>query len=202
MHSNKTLYLAVAFVALTMIANILSLRMVSLGGIITDAGSLLYPLTFIARDALHRNGGLKTADRTITASALANVAMFALFAAAAALPYDPATGPQAEFGYVLLPGAMIVAASIAAQFVGERIDGRIFHRIYKDGEGSHTKAALASNLVSIPIDTAIFCAIAFGFTIPFESVVATFFTIAAIKYVVMFASVAVYGAVSSRGEKD
>lgn len=198
MHSNKTLYLAVAFVAATMIANIASLRMVSIFGIITDAGSLLYPITFIIRDALHRNSGLKTADKTVSISAIANVAMFSLFAVAAWLPYDPTTGAQEEFGMVLLPSALIVIASIAAQFVGERIDGRIFHRIYKDGEGSHIKAALTSNLISVPIDTAIFCAIAFGFTIPLESVIATFFTITVIKYGVMLISVGAYGIATHR----
>ncbi|MEG0790985.1 MAG: queuosine precursor transporter [Gordonibacter sp.] len=195
---NRAQTFGIAFVAATMVANIMSLRMVAPLGVVMDAGTLLYPVTFILRDALHRRAGLKAANRTVTASVVCNVAMFALFAFAAWLPYDPSTGEQAAFGAVLLPGFLVVAGSVAGQFVSERIDGRIFHRIYNDGEGSHAKAALASNVVSIPIDTAIMCCIAFGLTIPLDSLASTIGANIAVKYAVMLASVAVYMAATKR----
>lgn len=99
---------------------------------------------------------------------------------------------------VLLPGLLIVAGSVCGQFIGENIDGRIFHKVWKGGEGSHVKAALCSNVVSIPIDTVIMCCIAFGLTVPLDTLAATIGANIAIKYVVMLASVAVYAAASRR----
>lgn len=192
------MYLATAFVAATMTANIMSLRMVAPLGIVMDAGTLLYPVTFILRDALHRRAGLKASNAAVALSAVCNAAMFALFAFAAWLPFDPSTGEQAEFGMVLLPGLLIVTGSVCGQFIGENIDGRIFHKVWKGGEGSHVKAALCSNVVSIPIDTVIMCCIAFGLTVPLDTLAATIGANIAIKYVVMLASVAVYAAASRR----
>lgn len=196
--SRMAMFLATAFVAATMTANIMSLRMVAPLGIVMDAGTLLYPITFILRDALHRRSGLKASNSAVTLSVCCNLAMFALFAFVAWLPFDSATGEQTEFGMVLIPGMLIVIGSVCGQFIGERIDGRIFHKIWKDGEGSHVKAALLSNLISIPIDTIIMCCIAFGLTVPVETLVSTIGANIVIKYVIMLASVVVYAALSRR----
>lgn len=193
--------LATAFVAATMTANVMSLRMVSPLGVAMDAGTLLYPVTFVLRDALHKRAGLRASNAAVTLSAACNATMFAMFAFAAWLPYDPATGEQMEFGAVLLPGALIVVGSVCGQFIGERIDGRIFHKVWKGGNGSHVKAALCSNAVSIPIDTAIMCTIAFGLVVTPDTLASTILANIAVKYVVMIASVAFYAAASCRREK-
>ena len=185
MDANKATYLSIGFVAVTMIANVMSLRMIAPLGIVMDAGALLYPVTFILRDMLHRSSGLNAANRAVTASVICNVAMFALFAVAAWLPADPETGAQLEFGRVLMPGALIVLGSVVAQFVSERLDGRIYQSIWRDGEGSHTKAMLISNLISIPVDSVLMCGIAFGLTVPLASVALTTLSNIGIKYIVM-----------------
>lgn len=185
------------FVAATMAANIMSLRMIAPLGIVMDAGALLYPVTFVVRDMLHRRCGLGAANRAVTVSVVCNICMFALFWLASALPADMTTGTQEAFGQVLLPGALIVLGSVVAQFISERLDGRIFQRIWRDGEGSHIRAALVSNLVSIPVDSAIMCGIAFGFTVPFASVAMATLANIAIKYVVMGISLVAYAAAGS-----
>lgn len=179
--------LAVAFTAVTMTANIMSLRMVAPLGIVMDAGTLLYPVTFLIRDALHRRAGLRESDRAVSASALANLFMFAMFAVAAWLPYDKATGTQEEFASVLLPGMLIVIGSIAGQFTAERIDGRIFHRVWL--KRGHVRAALISNAISIPIDTAVMCSIAFGLTTSLGTLASTVAANVTMKYAVMLLSV-------------
>lgn len=189
--------LSAVFVAATMAANIMSLRMIAPLSIVMDAGALLYPVTFVVRDLLHRRCGLSAANHAVTISVFCNVCMFALFWLASALPADLTTGTQEAFGQVLLPGALIVLGSVVAQFISERLDGRIFQRIWRDGEGSHIKAALVSNVISIPVDSAIMCGIAFGFTVPLGSVVAATLANIAIKYVVMAISLVVYAAAES-----
>lgn len=185
------------FVAATMAANIMSLRMIAPLGIVMDAGALLYPATFVVRDMLHRRCGLSAANRAVTVSVVCNVCMFALFWLASVLPADMGTGTQEAFGQVLLPGALIVLGSVVAQLISERLDGRIFQRIWRDGDGSHIKAALVSNLISIPVDSAIMCGIAFGFTVPLGSVVMATLANIGIKYIVMAVSLIVYAAADS-----
>ena len=161
--------LATIFIGATMTANIMSLRMVAPLGIVFDAGTVLYPVTFLVRDQIHRRAGKHFSDTVVLVSALANLAMFGCFFIAAWLPADLTTGPQEEFAMVLLPGVLIVLGSVVGQYVAERIDGVIYHRIYKNGEGSATRAAVLSNLVSIPIDSALMSTIAFAATVPFVS---------------------------------
>ena len=163
------LVLAVVFIGATMTANIMSLRMVAPLGIVFDAGTVLYPITFLVRDQIHRRAGKHFSDTVVLVSALANLAMFGCFFIAAWLPADLATGPQEEFAMVLLPGVLIVLGSVVGQYVAERIDGVIYHRVYRNGEGSATRAAVLSNLVSIPIDSALMSTIAFAATVPFVS---------------------------------
>lgn len=191
--------LTVLFVACTMAANIMSLRMVEIAGIVTDAGALIYPITFVIRDALHRKAGLKESNAAITLSAVCSACMFALFALTASLPADLATGPQEEFGRVLLPGVLIVVGSVAGQFVSERVDGRIYHAVAK-GE-RFTLAALVSNIVSIPLDSVIVCVIAFSLTVPVETLVSVIFANIGIKYAMMLIFVVGMAANDRRAKK-
>ena len=178
------LILAVVFVGATMTANVMSLRMVSPLGIVFDAGTILYPVTFLVRDQIHRRAGKGLSDTVVLVSALANLAMFACFFIVAWLPADPATGPQEEFGRVLLPGILIVLGSVVGQYVAERIDGVIYHRIYREGEGSATRAAILSNLVSIPVDSALMSTIAFAATVPFVSYASAMAVNVVLKYAI------------------
>lgn len=187
-HLEQFPLLAIAFCAATMIANIMSLRMIAPFGVVMDAGALLYPATFVIRDAVHRRHGLDYSNSMITVSVLCNVVMFALFALTAWLPADAMTGPQKEFGVVLMPGVLIVLGSVVGQFVSERLDGRIYQLVYQDGQRSAILAAFLSNLVSIPLDSILMCGIAFGMVIPLHSVVLTIGANVVIKYLIMLIS--------------
>lgn len=178
------LVLAVIFIGATMTANIMSLRMVAPLGIVFDAGTVLYPITFLVRDQIHRRAGKRFSDTVVLVSALANLAMFACFFIAAWMPADQTTGPQEEFARVLLPGILIVLGSVVGQYVAERIDGVIYHRIYREGAGSATRAAVFSNLVSIPIDSALMSTIAFAATVPFVSYASAMGVNIVLKYVI------------------
>lgn len=177
--------LTLAFTVATMTANVMSLRMVAPLGLAMDAGTLLYPVTFLIRDAIHRRAGLRASDGAVRASVASNLFMFAMFAFAAWLPHDKSAGPQEEFAAVLLPGLLIVIGSIAGQYIGETVDGRVFHMVARrDG---HVRAALVSNLVSIPIDTAVMCGIAFG-SLGWGAFFSTVMANVAVKYAVMLLS--------------
>ncbi len=156
-----------AYIAASLVANVMSVRLVRIAGFSIDAGTLIYPLTFTLRDVVHKVGGARTARVTIVTAAAMNVMMAAAFWAAATLPADPEAGPQEQFGQVLVSTWRIVLASILAQVVAELIDTEVYRRIHARLGARHQWArVLGSNAVSIPIDSVIFVLVAFWGVVP------------------------------------
>lgn len=156
-----------AYVAASLVANVMSVRLVRIAGFSVDAGTLIYPLTFTLRDVVHKVGGARLARVTIVTAAAMNVMMAAAFWAAANLPADPQAGPQEQFGQVLVSTWRIVLASILAQVVAELIDTEVYRRIRARLGVRHQWArVLGSNAVSIPVDSVIFVLVAFWGVVP------------------------------------
>ena len=154
--------LSVLYVAAQMLSDISSLKIISLFGLSMDAGTLIYPITFTLRDLVHKVAGLKVARLLIFLAAGINLFMAGLFWLVAILPPDPSVGLQAEFGLVLSPVFRITLASIIAEVVAELIDGQIYESwVKKFGPRWQWGRVLASNLVSVPVDSLIFASVAF-----------------------------------------
>lgn len=150
-----------AYVAAQIMADIASLRIISVGGYAVDAGTLIYPFTFTLRDMVHKIGGKAAARTLIFLAAAINVLMAAFFGLVGRLPADEATGPQLEFGEVLAPVWAIVIASIVAEVVAELIDTEAYAMwVRRFGERLQWGRVLSSNAVAIPVDSALFVAIA------------------------------------------
>ena len=60
---------SVFYVAVQMMSDIASLRIVMIAGFSIDAGTFIYPLTFTLRDMVHKVAGIKTARMLILAAA-------------------------------------------------------------------------------------------------------------------------------------
>jgi hypothetical protein len=150
-----------AYVAAQMMADIASLRVISVAGHAVDAGTLIYPFTFTLRDLVHKISG-KTAARTVIVLAAGiNVLMAGFFWLVARLPPDALTGPQLEFGAVLSPVWGIVVASIVAEVLSELIDTEAYQRWeLRFGQRHQWGRVLASNAVAIPVDSAVFVGLA------------------------------------------
>ena len=156
-----------AYVAAQMLADISSLRIVTVAGLAVDAGTLVYPFTFTLRDLVHKIAGKEAARVLIFTAAVTNVVMAAIFWLVARVPADPAVGPQLEFGQLLSPVWRIVIASIIAEVVSELVDTEAYQRwMSRMGERHQWGRVLASNAVAIPLDSAIFVAIAFIGVLP------------------------------------
>lgn len=150
-----------AYVAAQMMADISSLRIVSVAGWAVDAGTIVYPFTFTLRDLIHKTGGPGAARTLIGVAAVVNLVMAVVFWIVADLPADPTTGPQTEFGMVLAPVWGIVVASIVAEVVAELIDTEVYSRwVRRLGERAQWGRVLVSNAVSIPVDSVLFVGLA------------------------------------------
>lgn len=156
-----------AYIAAQMMADVASLKIAVVAGLSIDAGTFVYPITFTLRDLVHKTIGARGARVLIVTAAGINLVMAGLFAFTAWLPADPAWPLQDAYAAVLSPVWRIVVASIVAEVTAELVDTQVYdlwvrrvtHR-YQWGR------VLSSNAVSVPLDSAIFVAIAFVGTLP------------------------------------
>ncbi len=158
-----TVLLAVAggYIAAQMLADVASLRIVSLAGFAVDAGTLVSPVTFTLRDLVHKVAGKAAARTLIVTAAVVNLGMAVLFWVTARLPAADTAPQTVQFGDVLSPVWGIVLASIVAEVVSELIDTEVYSAwVRRYGPRHQWGRVLASNSVSIPVDSAIFVGLA------------------------------------------
>lgn len=182
------------YIASTLISNVASLRIVTLFGLSIDAGTLIYPLTFTLRDLVHKVAGTAASRIVILVGAVANLLMASLFWVIARMNPDLAVGEQTEWVTVLSPSWRIVFASIIAMTIAELLDTEAYRLwVTKFGERFQYGRVLASNAISVPIDSALFAFIAFGGSLPLAVVISIFWANCWIKYLTsVFTSPLIY----------
>ena len=184
------LLVASAYIAAQMLADIASLRIISVAGFAVDAGTLVYPFTFTLRDLVHKIAGKSAARTLILAAAVINLAMAGLFWLVSVLPADLATGPQTAFGEVLAPVWRIVFASILAEVLSELIDTEVYQRwVDRFRHRLQWGRVLASNSVAVPLDSAVFVSVAFLGVLPSGVVWEILWLNVVIKGLVTFVSI-------------
>lgn len=159
------LLVVVCYVAAQMLADISSLKIISIAGLSMDAGTLIYPITFTLRDLVHKVTGIKVARILILVVAGINLFMAGFFWLVAYLPADLSVGPQEEFAAVLSPVWRIVVASILAEVLAELIDTEVYQLwVNKFKNKLQWGRVLVSNGVSVPLDSLVFVVVAFAGT--------------------------------------
>jgi uncharacterized integral membrane protein (TIGR00697 family) len=159
------------YIAAQIISDVASLKIAILFGLAVDAGTFIYPITFTLRDLVHKRLGRQAARVVIVLAGGINLFMAAFFAFSAWLPSDPSWGLGAEFARVLGPVWRIVTASIAAEILAELADTEAYHLWVTRVTRRHQWArVLASNAVSVPLDSLVFCWAAFGGLLPSATV--------------------------------
>jgi len=178
-----------AYIAAQILSDIASLRIVYLLGFSIDAGTLIYPFTFTLRDLVHKTAGIRVARQVIVAAGVINLVMAGLFWLVARLPPDLQVGSQLEFGMVLSPVWRIVIASIIAEVASELVDGEVYQLwVNRMGRRHQWLRVLVSNSVSVPLDSALFCSLAFIGRMPFAVVLSIFWANVILKGVVTLVS--------------
>jgi queuosine precursor transporter len=182
---------SVCYVAAQIFADITSLRILLIAGLSIDGGTLVYPFTFTLRDMVHKVAGASIARTLIFLAAGINIFMALLFWLVARLPADVENvGAQTEFATVLAPVFRIVLASIVAEVVAELIDTEMYELwIKRIGYQAQWGRVLASNAISIPVDSAIFVLIAFLGIYPGEVVFSIFIANVIVKGLVTIISI-------------
>lgn len=181
-------WLAVAFVTILILSNISSIKMVSIGPIVFDAGTILFPLAYIIGDIITEVYGYRRMRGLIAKGIIMLLAMSLTFWIVGMLPAEASWTLQESFTATLGVVWRIVAASIVAVFVGELMNSYVLAKLKIATKGKGLWGRLiGSSAVGNAFDTVIFSVIAFAGTMPFGVLVQLIVSVFIIKMVVEIA---------------
>lgn len=159
--------LVALFVAVLLISNIASTKILSLWKFTFDGGTILFPISYIFGDILTEVYGFKRSRRVIWLGFVSAFLMSLTFFVVQILP--PAADWQYQQAYENILGFVprIVMASLIAYFAGEFSNSYVLSRlkIYTRGKYLWTRT-IGSTLIGQALDTIIFCFVAFYGAIP------------------------------------
>jgi uncharacterized integral membrane protein (TIGR00697 family) len=165
------------FVAVLLISNVASSKILKLGPFTFDGGTILFPISYIFGDILTEVYGYRRSRRVIWVGFACAGLMAGVFALVGALP--PAEGWENQAAYEAILGTTprIVLGSLIAYFAGEFSNSYTLAKmkILTQGRWLWTRT-IGSTLVGEGVDTVLFVAIAFAGTLPwplFISIIAS-----------------------------
>ena len=151
------------FIAVLLISNVASSKILELGWFTFDGGTLLFPLSYIFGDILTEVYGYQRSRKVIWLGFAAAALMSVTFGVVGALP--PAQGWSNQDAYEKILGMTprIVAASLAGYWTGEFTNSFVLAKmkILTEGKWLWTRT-IGSTLAGEAVDTAIFATIAFA----------------------------------------
>ena len=155
------------FVAVLLISNVASTKIMKLGPFTFDGGTILFPVSYIFGDILTEVYGYRRSRRVIWTGFFCTGLMAAVLAIVGSLP--PAQGWENQPAYQAILGQTprIVLGSLIAYFAGEFSNSYTLAKmkIWTGGRWLWTRT-IGSTLVGEGVDTLLFVIIAFAGTIP------------------------------------
>lgn len=164
-----------SFVAVLLISNVASTKIVQVGPLQFDGGTVLFPLSYIFGDILTEVYGFRRARRVIWIGfgwiAVAALVFWLIDVLPAAPGYELAPAYHAILGQT----PRIVLASLAAYWAGEFANSVVLARmkVLTEGRWLWTRT-ISSTLVGEAIDTFIFLTVAFAGVLPNDLLLAVF----------------------------
>ena len=155
------------FIAVLLISNIASTKIIDIGPFTFDGGTILFPIIYIFDDVLTEVYGFGGSRRIIWSGFFALILMSAVFWIVGMIP--PAHGWELQSAYqsILMATPRIALASMVAYFAGEFTNSFILSKMKVWTEGKHLwSRTIGSTIFGEFIDTIIFCTIAFMGVLP------------------------------------
>lgn len=154
------------FITSLLIANVVSAKIVTFGGLVIPAAIVAYPLTFLMTDIIGEIWGKEQANQSVKLGFICQIISLVLIGLSILLPVAPFADNQAEFKGIMAQSFRVVAASLVAYYCSQSWDVWVFHKIREKGTSNKWLRNNLSTMTSQIIDTAIFITIAFIGTVP------------------------------------
>ncbi|WAL61446.1 queuosine precursor transporter [Thermocoleostomius sinensis] len=159
--------ITVLFVTVLLISNVTSTKIVALGPLTFDGGTILFPLSYIFGDILTEVYGYARSRKVIWLGFFAALLMSVTFIVVGALPPAPDWTYQTAYEQILGLTPRIVVASLIAYFAGEFANSFTLAKLKLVTRGRYLwTRTIGSTLIGQVIDTALFILIAFTGVVP------------------------------------
>jgi uncharacterized integral membrane protein (TIGR00697 family) len=157
------------FVAVLLISNTASSKILNLGPFTFDGGTILFPISYIFGDILTEVYGYRRSRRVIWTGFFCAALMAIVYAVVGALP--PAQGWNGQEAYVIILGTTprIVIGSLVAYWAGEFSNSFTLAKmkLLTQGRWLWTRT-IGSTIVGEAVDTTLFVLIAFAGLLPWS----------------------------------
>jgi uncharacterized integral membrane protein (TIGR00697 family) len=166
-YSGRFVFLSAIFTACLVISNIIAGRLIAIGPFILPAAVLVFPLTYILGDIFTEVYGYKKARLVIWAGFAANCLLVGISVLAIALPAPGFFDGVSAYKTVLMQTPRTVIASLLAFWCGEFLNAFVLSRLKTATKGKYLPLrTITSTLAGQAVDSAIFLAVAFAFSMP------------------------------------
>jgi uncharacterized integral membrane protein (TIGR00697 family) len=155
------------FVAVLLISNVASSKILRLGPFTFDGGTILFPISYIFGDILTEVYGYRNSRRVIWTGFFAAFLMSVIFIIVGRLPSAPGWANQEAYDKILGLTPRIVVASLVAYFSGEFSNSYTLAKmkILTRGRWLWTRT-IGSTMIGEGVDTLLFVMIAFYGVLP------------------------------------
>jgi uncharacterized integral membrane protein (TIGR00697 family) len=162
------LYLNGIFVGLLILANIVAVKLFSIGNFaILPAAVIVYIFTYPIIDVIVEVYGKKEAQRTVKAGLITQILALIFIVITIYLPAAPVFKDQVSFETILNGSFRVIIASLISYAVSQNLDVFVFNKLKNiHGQKKLWLRNNASTMLSQLIDTTIFITIAFYGTMP------------------------------------
>jgi queuosine precursor transporter len=156
------------FIACLIVANIIAVKLVNLGGLVLPAAVIIFPLSYLFGDVLTEVYGFARARLVIWLGFVCNAVVVLAILAAGALPGAAlwAAGDQAAYDRILGFTPRLLLASFLAYLVGEFANSVVLSRL-KVATGGRWLwlRTISSTIVGEGLDSLVFISVAFWGTL-------------------------------------
>ncbi|MCK4869583.1 MAG: queuosine precursor transporter [Gammaproteobacteria bacterium] len=155
-------FLTLSYCMALAFANWFDPRLVKLGPLVTDAGTLIFPLTYLLSDIITEVYGYKHARRAIWVGFLFNILFLAYGQLILNLPSPSYQTNNNMFATIMAADARIVFASLFSYLIAEPLNSYIMAKLKILTQGRNMALRfVASTLVAAGVDSFIFGVAAF-----------------------------------------
>ncbi|MBP9821106.1 queuosine precursor transporter [Candidatus Saccharibacteria bacterium] len=158
--------LVALLVTTLIVSNIASVKLIQIGGVVFDAGTILFPLAYIVGDIITEIYGFKRMRRLLYIGLAMLLLTVLTFWVVQILPSPIDWQHQQAYSDILGFVWRIVLASMAAFFIGELFNSYLLakFKVRTKGKGLWGRL-MGSSAIGSLLDTTIFTVLAFGGTV-------------------------------------
>ena len=174
--------LAGLFVMTLIVSNIASIKVVAIGPLVFDAGTILFPLSYIVGDIVTEVYGYRKMRSLLYVGVVSLILTMMTFWVVQILPASPDWPNQVAYESILGVVWRIVLASVTALFLGEIMNAYVMARMKVRSKGKNLWVRMiSSSVVGSAIDTVVFSTVAFLGTMSFGALAQLMATVFLIK---------------------